>query len=59
MVILVFWRSGLLLAPGVDLATAIFGEEGDASLLGATTLEALGLALDSLRRELRPIPMML
>ena len=43
----------------VGVADAILGEEGDASLLGATTLEALGLALDSLRRELRPIPMML
>ena len=37
----------------------IFGEEGDHLLLGALTLEALGLALDPLRRELRPIPMIL
>ncbi len=28
-------------------------------LLGAFTLEALGLALDPLRRELRPLPMIL
>ena len=40
-------------------ADAIFGEEGDSNLLGATTLEALGLALDSIRRELRPTPMVL
>ena len=40
-------------------ADVIFGEESDASLLGATTLEALGLALDSLKRELRPLPMVL
>ena len=40
-------------------ADVIFGEEGDASLLGAFTLEALGLALDPLRRELTPLPMVL
>jgi clan AA aspartic protease len=40
-------------------ADVIFGEEGDATLLGAFTLEALGLALDPLKRELRDLPMML
>jgi predicted aspartyl protease len=40
-------------------ADVIFGEEGDATLLGAFTLEALGLALDPLRRELTPLPMVL
>jgi predicted aspartyl protease len=40
-------------------ADVIFGEEGDANLLGAFTLEALGLALDPLRRELMPLRMML
>jgi predicted aspartyl protease len=40
-------------------ADVIFGEEGDHQLLGALTLEALGLALDPLKRELRPLPMML
>ena len=40
-------------------ADVIFGEEGDSVLLGAFTLEALGLALDPLRRELKPLPMML
>ena len=40
-------------------ADVIFGEEGDSMLLGAFTLEALGLALDPLRRELRPLPMIL
>ena len=38
-------------------ADVIFGEEGDSLLLGAFTLEALGLALDPLKRELRPMPM--
>ncbi len=40
-------------------ADVIFGEEGDSQLLGAFTLEALGLALDPLRRELRELPMVL
>jgi len=37
----------------------IFGEKGDSALLGAVTLEALGVLLDPLRRELRPLPMVL
>ena len=40
-------------------ADVIFGEEGDSVLLGAFTLEALGLSLDPLRRELKPFPMMI
>jgi len=40
-------------------ADVIFGEEGDQTLLGAFTLEALGLALDPLKRELRPLPLLL
>jgi len=40
-------------------APVIFGEEGDAVLLGVITLEALGLVLDPLRRELRPMVMRL
>ena len=43
----------------IGVADIIFGEEGDSQLLGAFTLEALGLALDPLRRELRPLPMIL
>ncbi len=37
----------------------VFGEEGDALLLGATTLESLGLSLDPLKRELKELPMLL
>jgi predicted aspartyl protease len=37
----------------------IFGAPGDATLLGAVTLEELGLMLDPLRRQLRPLPMQL
>ena len=37
----------------------IFGEKGDASLLGMVSLESLGLVLDPMKRVLRPLPMIL
>lgn len=37
------------------MAPVIFGLEGEEPLLGATTLESLGLVLNPLRRELYPI----
>ena len=37
----------------------IFGEEGDAALMGVTTLEGFGFVLDPFRRELRPMSMRL
>jgi len=37
----------------------IFGEKGDEPLLGAVTLESLGLVLDPFRREIYPIQRML
>ena len=40
-------------------ADVIFGEEDDSVLLGTLTLAALGLFLDPLMRELRPLPMIL
>ena len=40
-------------------ADVIFGEENDSLLLGAFTLEALGLVLDPLKRELKALPMIL
>ncbi len=40
-------------------STVIFGEQNDAALLGIVTLEELGLILDPLTRELRPLPMVL
>jgi len=43
----------------IGVADVTFGEEGDITLLGAFTLEALGLALDPLKRELRQLPMIL
>ena len=40
-------------------APVIFGEPGDEPLLGATTLEAMGLVLDPFQRELRPMALRL
>src|SRR4029079_2561992 len=40
-------------------APVIFGEPGDAWLLGALSLESLGLLLDPLKRELRPMRLLL
>ena len=37
----------------------IFGEKGDSMLLGTVSLEALGFILDPIRRELRPLPLIL
>lgn len=40
-------------------ADVIFGEEGDSNLLGSTTLEAMELGLDPIKRILLPLPMVL
>jgi predicted aspartyl protease len=40
-------------------APVIFGEEGDEPLLGATTLESIGLILDPFKRRLIPMRMLL
>lgn len=37
----------------------IFGEKGDAALLGTVSLESLGLILDPMKRMLRRLPMVL
>jgi predicted aspartyl protease len=42
----------------IGAAPVVFGDE-DVFLLGATTLEALGLILDPIRRQLKPLPMLL
>lgn len=42
----------------VRAAPIIFGDEG-VYLLGATTLEALGMILDPINRQLKPLPMVL
>jgi predicted aspartyl protease len=54
-------KGGALFKHGdrVGVADVIFGEEGDSTLLGALTLESLGLALDPLKRVLKPLPMIL
>lgn len=46
-------------AEKIGVSDVIFGEPDDATLLGAFTLEALGLALDPLKRQLRPLPLLL
>src|SRR6266436_5117217 len=40
-------------------APVIFGEKGDEPLLGATTLESIGLALNPFTRQLYPIRMLM
>ena len=42
----------------IRAAPVVFGDEG-VFLLGATTIEALGMFLDPIRRELKPLPMVL
>ena len=37
----------------------IFGQKGDSALFGTVSLEALGFMLDPIRRELRPLPLVL
>ncbi len=37
----------------------IFGQKEDSALLGSVSLEVLGFFLDPLKRELRPLPMIL
>jgi predicted aspartyl protease len=43
----------------VGNAGVVFGVEGDATLLGVTALEAMGLALNPIQRELIELPMLL
>ncbi len=40
-------------------APVIFGLKDDSTLLGATTLEAMGYILNPLKRDLMPLPMVL
>jgi clan AA aspartic protease len=42
----------------IRAAPVVFGDEG-VFLLGATTIEALGMMLDPIRRKLKPLPMVL
>lgn len=42
----------------IRAAPVVFGKQG-VLLLGVTTLEALGLVLDPINRELKPVPMLL
>lgn len=40
-------------------ATVIFGEERDAKILGATTLESLGYQLDPVTKKLKPVELLM
>lgn len=40
-------------------APVVYGEEGDESILGATTLESIGLVLNPFSRELYPMKMLM
>lgn len=40
-------------------APVVFGKKDDSTLLGATTLEAIGFALDPFKRDLLPLPMII
>jgi clan AA aspartic protease len=41
------------------LTNVIFGEDTDNEVLGVTTLEQLGLEIDPVRREIKPLPLYL
>lgn len=40
-------------------STVVIGEKGDSALLGAVTLENMGLMVDPFKRKLRPMKLML
>ncbi len=40
-------------------APVVFGKKDDSTLLGATTLEAMGFVLNPFKRDLLPLPMIL
>jgi len=41
------------------LTNIIFGEDGDNEVLGVTTLEQLGLQVDPVSKEIKPLPLYL
>jgi len=41
------------------VSPVIFGEEGDAAVLGVVTLEAMGLEVDPVRKQIRPTRLLL
>lgn len=49
----------IALEQGDGTSPVILGEEGDAALLGAVTLEVIGLVLNPLTRTLHPMQMLL
>jgi len=51
--------SGIQLAGRRWLTNIIFGEDGDNEVLGVTTLEQLGLQVDPMSKEIKPLPLYL
>ena len=43
----------------VGASPVIFGEEGDATVFGVTTLEGLGFYVDPVRRQMKELPLLL
>ncbi len=41
------------------VSPVIFGEEGDAAILGVVTLESMGLEVDPVRKQIRPTRLIL
>jgi predicted aspartyl protease len=41
------------------VSPVVFGEEGDAAVLGVVTMESLGLEVDPVRKQLRPTRLIL
>jgi len=41
------------------VSPVIFGEEGDAAVLGVVTLESMGLEVDPIRKQIRPTRLIL
>ena len=54
-----YFESRLLSGGEGGPAPVVYGEEGDEPLLGATTLESLGLVLNPFTRTLRPMRMLM
>ena len=49
--------AGFVIGSRQGASVVVFGEDQSPALLGVTTLEALGLGLDPVRRELIPVPL--
>jgi hypothetical protein len=53
------WPCAVSFEWAAGAAPVIFGEKDDSMQIGTLSLEALGMSLDPMKRELRPLPMIL